>query len=135
MADIDRPALRQALRRAHPWLESTDLGPQAVSAGECDACHEEARLVQPCGPPPSLVATATPDWALGRGCATAAGVDGWCAGHEEEAAEALAWLAALPADADRIARLWWLATGEVRPDPELVNQARALLDGRPPPAS
>ncbi len=125
--EIDRAALRSAIRAAHPWVTSTELGPQAVSAGECDVCGEEARLVQPCGPPPPQ--GTGPDWALGRRCALDAGVEGWCDGHEEEALEALEWLQALPDDADRIARLWWLATGEVRPDPALVGHARALLAG------
>lgn len=89
-------------------------------------------MVRPCGPPPSsLVGTASPDWALGRRCALRAGTEGWCEGHEEEAAQALEWLAALPPQADEVARLWWLATGEVRPDPVLVVLARQLLDVAP----
>lgn len=126
---LDTAALRRMLIREHPWLSDTELGPQAVSAGECDLCHHEARLVQPCGPaPPELGGTATPDWALGRGCAQALGTDGWCEGHRDQADAALAWLADLPADADLVARLWWLATGEIRPDPALLHRARALLD-------
>lgn len=133
MAEVDRPALRSALRHHHPWLTNTDMGPQAVSAGECDVCGDEARLVQPCGPPPAaLGAGATPDWALGRRCAVMAGTDGWCEGHREEAEAVLGWLAALPAEADLVARLWWLATGEVRPDPALVRHAEALLTGHRP---
>ena len=127
MVDIDRPALRRARLRAYPWLADTDHGPQAVTAGECDVCGEEARMVQPCGPPPQGVSS--PDWALGRRCAAASGVDGWCAGHEEEAAHALQWLAALPEEADQVARAWWLATGEVRPDPALIRSATALTAG------
>ena len=125
---VDRRALRAHLQAAHPWLEAGGWGPRAVVAGECDACGEEARLVQPCGPPPSVPGVG-PDWALGRRCAIAAGVEGWCDGHEEEAVEALAWLAALPPEADDVARLWWLATGEVRPDPLLVRRAAQLLAG------
>ncbi|HUG83349.1 MAG TPA: hypothetical protein VMM13_02230 [Euzebya sp.] len=84
--------------------------------------------MQPCGPPPeTLGRAATPDWALGRRCALVTGTDGWCDGHRDEAAQALAWLADLPPEADVVARLWWLATGEVRPDPALVRQATALL--------
>lgn len=129
---MDRGALRAALRRIHPWIADRDLGPQAVTAGECDGCGHEARLVEPCGPPPGwLGAAATPDWALGRRCAAVAGVDGWCAGHEAEAVAALAWLAALPEDADLVARLWWLATGEIRPDPALTRRAEALLATHP----
>jgi hypothetical protein len=134
VADLDRGALRLALLAVHPWVAGTDVGPQAVSAGECDGCGQEARLVQPCGPPPPGVRS--PDWALGRRCALAAGVDGWCGGHEDEADAVLRQLAALPAEADDVARLWWLATGEVRPDPTLVRAARALLpSATPAPAS
>lgn len=113
-----------ALRGRYPWLDSLDYGPRAVVAGECDVCGDEARLVQPCGPPPEGVGD--PDWAVGRRCAAARGVDGWCAGHADEAAGALAWLESLPAEADDVARLWWLAMGEVRPDPAL----RRRLAGR-----
>jgi hypothetical protein len=131
---VDRVALRRHLRARYPWVADPEVGPQAVAAGECDGCGHEARLVQPCGPPPAGRGIG-PDWALGRRCAAAAGVDGWCDGHATEAADALARLAALPDDADLVARLWWLATGEVRPDPTLVTCARALLAGDPPPAS
>ena len=98
--------LRDRLRAAHPWLDDERFGPQTVDAGECENCGEEARLVQTCGPPSAAQ--------LGRACALAAGTDAWCEGHEEEAAAALAWLRRLPPDADQIARVWWLATGEVR---------------------
>jgi len=64
---------------------------------------------------------------LGRRCATALGADAWCDGHRQEAAEALAWLSMLPAEADDVARLWWVATGEVRLDPALVSTAVARL--------
>lgn len=126
-----RRALREVLPTRWPFLAAVDLGPRAVAAGECDRCGEEPRMVQPCGPPPTdLAGPVDADWALGRRCALAAGVEGWCDGHAEEAAEALAWLAALPADADDAARLWWLATGEVRPDPTLAGRAVTLLAGR-----
>ena len=125
----ERRALRNVLLDRAPWLANTDIGPQSVSAGECDTCGDEVRLVQPCGPPPqTLGRAATPDWALGRACAIAVGVAGWCSGHEEEAQGCLDWLTGLPPDADVIARLWWLASGEVRPDPALVTRARALLE-------
>lgn len=85
-------------------------------------------MVQPCGPVPTdLSAAATRDWALGRACASAIGVDAWCGGHEREARAALRWLAELPQEADDIARLWWLATGEIRPDPLLVHRVEALM--------
>ncbi len=127
-AGWDRRALRRELLAAYPFLSRTDAGPQAVEAGECDRCGEEPRLVQPCGPPPGdLPRPAGPDWALGRRCALAAGVDGWCDGHVEEAEEVLGWLGGLPATTDDVARLWWVATGEVRPWPGWQAAARAAL--------
>lgn len=115
---IDKPALRQVLRHRYPWLAATDHGPQAVDAGECDRCGAEARMVATCGP--------TSEAALGRRCAAAVGADAWCEGHAEDAAATLAWLAALPEEADDVARLWWVATGEVRLDPALLAAARRL---------
>lgn len=125
----ERRLLRTTLLTRAPWLANSDVGPQSVTAGECDICSHEARLVRPCGPPPSALGTAaTPEWALGRVCARSIGVSGWCSGHEDEATATLEWLANLPPNADVIARLWWVACGEVRPDPTLVRTARALLD-------
>lgn len=112
------PALRAALLERYPWLASTDVGPQAVEAGECDRCGQEARLVLTCGP------SATPS--LGRRCALERGTAAWCAGHEAKAEESLVWLAALPPEADVVARLWWVATGEVKLEPALHRQARQL---------
>lgn len=94
--------LRERLLRDHPWLSDDDYGPRNVTAGDCDRCHAEPRLVQTCGPDGGE---------YGRRCATA---DDWCGGHTAEATDALRWLATLPDDADEIAYLWWLATGEVR---------------------
>ncbi|HVF06206.1 MAG TPA: hypothetical protein VNA20_15295 [Frankiaceae bacterium] len=94
--------LNAALRQAHPWLDDDRFGPRNVTAGDCDRCRAEARLVQTCGPSGGE---------YGRRCATE---DDWCDGHADEAAAALAWLAALPDDADEVAYLWWLSTGEVR---------------------
>lgn len=94
--------LRERLRREHPWIDDDRFGPRNVDAGECERCRAEARLVRTCGPNAG-------DY--GRRCATP---DDWCEGHEDEAADALRWLAALPADADDVAWLWWLSTGEVR---------------------
>jgi hypothetical protein len=116
---IDKAALRERLRAAYPWLDETEFGPRAVDAGECDRCGAEARLAPTCGP----VAWA----ALGRACAGEVGLDAWCDGHLDEAQQTLAWLAALPDEADDVARLWWVATGEVRVDPTLLL-ARLALD-------
>lgn len=125
----ERAHLRQELTRRFPFLSDVEHGPASVAAGECDRCGEEPRMVQPCGPPPADLPGAGPDWALGRRCALRAGVEGWCDGHEEEARAALAWLADLPPEADVAARLWWMATGEVRPDPAGVQALRSALDG------
>jgi hypothetical protein len=110
--------LRAALLERYPWMSSTEMGPQAVEAGECDRCGHEARLVLTCGPSAAL--------SLGRRCALAAGADAWCEGHQQEAEAALAWLAALPDEADDAARLYWVATGEVRLDPQLRRRGGQL---------
>lgn len=118
MTREDRAALRSALAARYPWLAETVVGPRAVEAGECDRCGGEARLVETCGP----VAWA----AIGRGCARELGPAAWCDGHAAQAGDALAWLSRLPPEADDVARLWWVATGEVRPDPALLRAARRL---------
>jgi hypothetical protein len=119
-----RADLRVLLLGRHVWLASTDHGPQAVEAGECDRCGAEPRLTQTCGP------SAYPY--LGRRCALELGEDAWCEGHAADAQEALRWLSALDDDADDIARLWWLTTGEVRLDRNLVTRwVRAALPAGP----
>lgn len=111
----------------YPWVGGADVGPRAVEAGECDACGAEARLVAPCGPAPSsLRGRVGPDWAVGRRCLVALGDDIWCGGHADEGAGARRWAAALPPEADDVARLWWLSTGEVRIDPALLRRAADL---------
>jgi hypothetical protein len=97
-----KPVLRERLLREHPWLSHDEYGPRNVVAGDCDRCGAEARLVETCGPDGG---------SYGRRCARAAD---WCDGHQEEAVDALRWLNDLPGDADEIAYLWWLATGELR---------------------
>jgi hypothetical protein len=132
---MDRSALRSLLLARYPWLSSSEVGPQTVEAGECDRCAAEARLVAPCGPPPEGLGAAGrvgPDWAIGRRCAAELGPDGWCAGHAEEAEQLLETLRALPDEADEVARVWWVATGEVRLDPALVGTMRRL--GLPAPS-
>jgi hypothetical protein len=92
--------LRASLERAHPWLADERF--RDVSAGDCDRCGAEPRLVRTCGPGAGE---------LGRACATE---DDFCAGHADEGAATVAWLASLPEDADEIAVLWWYGTGELR---------------------
>ena len=117
---FDGPVLQRALLSHYPWLEREDVGPRAVEAGECDRCGEEARLVDVCGPGPHVY--------LGRTCALELGVDAWCEGHVADAKAALAWLAELPDAVDDVARLWWVATGEVRLDPDLLRRSPALAE-------
>lgn len=114
----ERERLREALRGRYPWLDEADLGPRAVEAGECPRCGAEAALVPTCGPV---------SWeALGRRCADEVGERAWCDGHADEAARALAWLSGLPDQADAVARLWWVATGEVRLDAEALARVRRV---------
>ncbi len=117
---FDKQVLREALRAHYPWLDRDDLGPRAVEAGECDRCGKEARFVPTCGP--------TPYRALGRRCALRLGPQAWCAGHDEDAEEALHWLRDLPGEADDVARLWWVATGEARLDLAMVSRSPALAE-------
>lgn len=123
------PDLAAALRVRYPWVARLDIGPRSVVAGECDGCGAEARLVAPCGPP--LPGVAHPDWGVGRRCAHRLGDDLWCDGHPDEAAWAIAWLDELPTEADDVARVWWLATGEIRfgPDSHAAIGRLALPDG------
>jgi hypothetical protein len=92
--------LRESLRREHPWLDDERF--RAVSAGDCDRCASEPRLVVTCGPRGGE---------HGRRCVT---IDDFCPGHADEATATVEWLASLPGDADEIAVLWWYATGELR---------------------
>lgn len=126
-----RRALRGALVERYPWITDPDVGPRAVEAGECDRCGTEARLVTTCGPT---------RWAgLGRRCAAVVGLRGWCDGHADDAARWLAHLRALPDEADTVARLWWVATGEVSMDAATAAPLLALAlpdgvaDDRQPP--
>lgn len=116
-----RRHLRAAIVARHPWVERPDVGPAAVEAGDCDRCGVEARLVQLCGPVP---------WAaVGRRCAARLGTPAWCEGHAAQAAVALRQLAALPVEADTVARLWWVATGEVRMADGHAGELMAGLPG------
>lgn len=101
-----RHRLRTALLAAAPWLAATEVGPQAVAAGRCEACDVRPRLLPTCGPgAPGAVC---------RDCALELGDEGWCEGHRAVGEAARAWASVLP---DRWADLviaWWVATGEVR---------------------
>ncbi len=97
--------LRGALAERFPWTTDTRFGPSAVEAGECDGCGAEARVVQICGP--------GSEHYLGRRCLLSRGETAFCDGHERDAADAASWVRTLPAEADMVAHLWWVATGEV----------------------
>ena len=114
-----RGQLRAELTARFAWLAHPQFGPSAVDAGECDACGVEPRMVPTCGPGPAI--------ALGRRCALAAGDTAWCDGHRDEAAAALVFLAGLPDVADTVARMWWVATGEVALPPDAVAAALDVL--------
>lgn len=114
-----RRSLRTALQARYPWVAGLKWGPAAVEAGECDGCAAEARLAQVCGPGAAAY--------LGRRCVQRLGADAWCAGHAGDAAAAVAWVAQLPPEADVVARLWWVATGEVALGPDLVAAQVAEL--------
>lgn len=114
-----RTRLRTALRQRYPWVADTERGPAAVEAGECDHCGAEARLVMVCGPGAGQY--------LGRRCLQELGADAWCDGHADDAAGAMSWAAALEDEADVVARLWWVATGEVRLPPAAVAGLQATL--------
>ncbi|HVM18999.1 MAG TPA: hypothetical protein VM307_03460 [Egibacteraceae bacterium] len=114
-----RARLRAELQRRYPFVTDDVIGPSAVESGECDRCGAEARVVSTCGP------IAWPY--LGRRCVAAVGASGWCDGHAEIAAQIIRTCAQLPDDADVVSRLWWVSTGEVRLDPDLVQRQAAAL--------
>lgn len=124
----DRASLRRALLERQRWLGETDHGPQAVVAGTCDRCQLHPRLLPTCGP--------TSFEALCRDCAEELGDEAWCDGHLEDGRAARAWAASLPARWADWVVLWWVATGEVRPDPDGMVAGRRvefglLPDGHP----
>ncbi len=108
MATVDRAALRRALLDAAPWLAATDVGPQAVDAGNCDRCGTAPRLLPTCGPSGAD--------AVCRRCAEELGDAGWCDGHLEEGRAARRWAQQLPDRWPDAVTLWWVATGELRID-------------------
>ena len=115
MTPIDRPALRRALLDAAPWLAATEVGPQAVDAGNCDRCGTTPRLLPTCGP-------AGAD-AVCRRCAEELGDDGWCDGHLDDGRAARAWARQLPDRWADAVTLWWIATGELRVDAATIDPA------------
>lgn len=106
---VDRAALRAALVGLAPWLTDPQRGPTTVDAGSCDRCGQRPRLLATCGP------TGAP--AVCRRCLDVLGDDAWCDGHLDEGRASRAWAATLPDRWGDLVVLWWLATGEVRPDP------------------
>lgn len=115
--------MRAQLRELAPWLDATDVGPRAVDAGTCDRCDQRPRLLPTCGPA---------GWpALCRACAAEVGDDGWCDGHLDEGRAARAWADALPDRWADVVVAWWVATGEVRLDPDAAGERvrAALGDG------
>jgi hypothetical protein len=114
-----RAELRRALKARYSELLGSQRGPAAVEAGECDACEAEARLITTCGP--------TPFRYLGRTCAASMGEQAYCEGHAADALETAGWLGRLPSETDLVARLWWVATGEVRLDERAVAADLAAL--------
>jgi hypothetical protein len=113
MSTLDRAALRRALIGAAPWLTATEVGPRAVDAGNCDRCGRAPRLLPTCGPSGAD--------AVCRDCARALGDGGWCDGHLEEGRAARRWASQLPDRWADAVTLWWVATGELKPDPSLID--------------
>lgn len=112
-----RRRLRTVLVETAPWLANPDRGPSSVAAGECGRCDRRPRLVTTCGP-------GAPEAELCGPCAVEVGVDAWCDGHVDDAEALLAWIATLPDDWPALARLWWVATGEIGLDPALLGPGR-----------
>lgn len=69
---------------------------------------------------------------LGRRCTEQLGVEAWCDGHADQAAAVAAWTLTLPPEADVVARLWWVATGEVVLDSHLLAAYLRELAGTRP---
>lgn len=114
-----RDALRQALLAHAPWLAADDVGPRSVEAGRCEACGVLPRLLPTCGPAPGAGGAG-----VCRSCAATLGDEGWCHGHREDGVRARAWAAELPDRWAELVVLWWVATGELTPDPSLIPDAQ-----------
>ncbi len=102
-----------------PWLDHPLVGPAAVDAGTCARCGDEPGFVVPCGPDGGR------PWC--PACLQDRGVDAFCPGHADDAADALAVAASLPATWATLTRLAWAARGELRADPDFLAIAAATL--------
>lgn len=112
---VDRRALGAALATAAPWTRDAAFGPATVDAGDCDRCGRQPRLVATCGPQPWRL--------LCRDCLLDAGSAAFCDGHRDTATAAIAFATSLPADWATLTRLAWIATGELRADPDFLALA------------
>ena len=112
MAGVDRRALRRAILTAAPWIADDERGPQAVAAGRCDRCGEHPRLLPTCG--------ASGFEALCRDCGLELGDEAWCEGHRDDGDRARSWAMALPEDWAAAVVLFWVATGELRLDDQVL---------------
>ncbi len=113
-----RRRLRDALAAAAPWLCDPEVGPTTVDAGTCDRCGERPRVVATCGPAAART--------LCVPCVLAVGDDGWCDGHRDVATAARTWAGRVPPWWADAVVLWWVATGEVRPGPDLGVDTTSL---------
>lgn len=118
MDRANRRTLQAALLEHAPWLGADDVGPRAVEAGRCASCDTLPRLLPTCGP--------VGNDGVCRDCAEHLADDGWCAGHLDEGRAARRWAADLPDRWPELVVLWWVSTGELRPDPDMVNSAADL---------
>lgn len=114
----DRRRLRAVLVAQAPWLVDPEVGPTTVDAGPCHRCGDRPRVVATCGP--AVART------LCVACIREVGDDGWCDGHREVAAHARAWAEAAPSWWADAVVLWWVATGEVRPGPDVDDALDAV---------
>ncbi len=118
MERTTRRTLQRLLLEHAPWLDAEDVGPRSIEAGRCQRCDELPRLLPTCGP--------AGDAGVCRACAEELGDNGWCAGHHEQGRAARRWAAQLPDSWPELVVLWWVATGELRPDPSLRERTDDL---------
>lgn len=114
-----RRDLLAALVAAQGWLDDAEFGPTSVDAGSCDRCARAPRLVAPCGPVP---------WrGVCRDCLLQVGPAAFCPGHEAFAVDVTARARALPPTWATLARLTWVARGEMDADPAFLAEAVDVL--------